>query len=261
MKTLRKIKIILIIFGVLILIGMGVIVARSFSPLKPEMLGRRFITSNPLDLSQIAGFSKYRSCAGHDFRNPVVATDKKEETPRSMKHYMMVRDGLRGRNGVVKALAPFDGKISEIDIDMGGPQDRQIWLTPDSINPEQWHFIFFHIDMDDGLREGSAVKAGQLIGTANLMRGPDMATGNFDIAVKLTRPMRVPAVDAPFAHMSQNVLDEYEKYGISETDTIILKEKRDAAPCPTVSGGDGPDVFFPSSWPADDVIWLKTNSM
>lgn len=253
----RKIKIILIIFGVLVLGGVGFIAAKSFSPPTAEMMDRKFITSNPLDLSQIAGFSKYRSCAGHDFRNPVAATSKKEDTPRSMKHYVMVRDGLRGENGVVKALAPFDGKISEIDVDMGGPQDQQVWLTPDSINPEQWHFVFFHIDLEDGLKEGSVVKAGQLVGTANLKRGPDGATGNFDIAVKLTRPMKVPSVDAPFAHMTDNVLDEYEKYGITKSDTIISKEERDVAPCPTVSGGGVPDIFFPSQWQAGDVVWLR----
>ena len=258
MKTgCNKIKIILIILGVLVVGGVGFIAAKSFSPPAAEMLGRKFIISNPLDLSQVVGFSKYRSCAGHDFRNPVAATGKKEDTPRSMKHYVMVRDGLRGKNGVVKALAPFDGKISEIDVDMGGPEDQQVWLTPDSINPEQWHFVFFHIDLEDGLKKGSAVKAGQLIGTANLARGPDGATGNFDIAVKLTRPMRTPAVDAPFAHMSPSVLDEYAKHGITESNTIISKEVRDASPCPTVAGGDGPDIFFPSQWSAGDIVWLK----
>ena len=253
----KKIKIILIIFGVLFLGGAGVIAVKSFSPLAPEMLGRRFITSNPLDISQIAGFSKYRSCAGHDFRNPAAATGKKESAPRSMKHYVKVRQDLRGKNGVVKALAPFDGKISEIDIDMGGPEDQQVWLTPDSINPEQWHFVFFHIDLDDGLKEGSVVKAGQLIGAANLARGPEGATDNFDIAVKITRPMRTPAVDAPFAHMSRSVLDEYAKYGITESNTIISEKERDASPCPTVSGGDGPDIFFPSQWSAEDIVWMK----
>ena len=256
-----KFKITLIILGVLILGGLGTAMAKFSSPLSPEKLNRRFITSNPLDLSQIAGFSKYRSCAGHDFRNPTAAAGKKEDTPRSMKHYVKARDDLRGKNGVVKALAPFDGKISKVDDDMGGPDDRQIWLTPESISPVQWHFIFFHIDLEDSLKKGSSVKAGQLIGTANLARGPNGATDNFDIAVKVTRPMRTPAVDAPFAHMAQDVLDEYAKYGINEDDVLISKEKRDSAPCPTVAGGDGPDVYFPSEWSADDIVWLRYSPM
>ena len=114
-----KIKITLIILGILIVGGLGIAMAIFSSPLSPEKLNRRFITSNPLDLSQIAGFSKYRSCAGHDFRNPTAAASKKEDTPRSMKHYVKVRGNLRGKNGVVKALAPFDGKISEIDMEKG----------------------------------------------------------------------------------------------------------------------------------------------
>ena len=252
-----KIKIILIILGVLILGGLGTAATKFSSPLSPEKLNRRFITSNPLDLSQIAGFSKYRSCAGHDFRNPTAATGQKEDTPRSMKHYVKVRDDLRGKNGVVKALAPFDGKISTIDDYLGGPEDRQVWLTPDSISPVQWHFIFFHIDLENSLKKGSSVKAGQIIGTANLARGPDGATDNFDIAVKITRPMRTPAVNAPFAHMTQDVLGEYAKYGIAENDLLVSKEKRDATPCPTVKWGDWPDAYFPSQWPADDIVWLR----
>src|SRR3989344_4201393 len=252
-----KIKITLIILGILIVGGLGIAMAIFSSPLSPEKLNRRFITSNPLDLSQIAGFSKYRSCAGHDFRNPTAATGKKEDTPRSMKHYVKVRGDLRGKNGVVKALAPFDGKISKVDDDMGGTDDRQIWLTPDSISPVQWHFIFFHIDLENSLKKGSSVKAGQIIGTANLARGPDGATDNFDIAVKITRPMRTPAVNAPFAHMTQDVLGEYAKYGIAENDLLVSKEKRDATPFPTVAGGEGHDIFFPSEWSANDIVWLK----
>ncbi len=256
MNIHRKTKIILIVVIVLLLGGASVMIAQWRTVATPDELSARFITANLLDLSQIAGFSKYRSCAGHDYRNPVASTGVKESSPRSMKHYVMVRDDLRGENGVVKALAPFDGKISVIDDDGGGIGDQQIWLTPDSISPRQWHFVFFHIDLADGLKKGSKVVVGQAIGTANLSRGPDSATGNFDIAVKYTRPFRVPALDAPFAHMAQNVLAEYAKYGLTEKDLAISEAERDAKPCPIVPGGEGPDVYFPDSWSPNDIVWL-----
>ncbi|MBI2448356.1 hypothetical protein HYV44_02230 [Candidatus Microgenomates bacterium] len=253
----RKTKIVLVVI-ILLLVGGLVVVANRFrSVATSEELSRKFIVANPLDLSQIVGFSKYRSCAGHDFRNPVAATGEKESTPRSMKHYVMVRDDLRGKNGVVKAIAPFDGTISVIDDDGGGPGDQQIWLTPESISPRQWHFVFFHIDLDDDLKKGSSVKAGQVIGTANLSRGPEGATGNFDIAVKFTRPMRTPAVDAPFAHMDDKVLSEYAQYGLTARDLVISEEKRDIEACPLASGSEGGDVYFSSQWSADDIAWLK----
>ena len=226
-----------------------------------EELNNRFVVSNPLDLSQIVAFSTYRSCAGHDFRGPVASTGKFEDTPRSMKHYVKVLPELHGQNGVVKALAPFDGKIYDVDDDAGGPGDQAIWLAPNTKSPRQWQFIFFHIDLDDSLKKGSEIKAGQLIGTANMTRGQSEGTDNFDIAVKFMRPMHRPAVDEPFAHMASNVLAEYAKYGITQTNVVIPKEKRDARPCPTISKPEwasGDDAYFPAQWSADDIIWLKT---
>src|SRR3989338_11524271 len=235
---------------------MAVVFSRS---LTPEETNHKFITSNPLDLSQISGFSKYRSCAGHDYRGPVATTGKMEDTPRSMKHYVKVRSDLQGKNGIVKAMAPFDGKIFKVDNDFGGPGDQQIWLTPNSISPRQWHFVFFHINLKEGLKKGSAVKAGDLIGTANLRRGPDNITSNFDIAVKFTRPMHRPAIDAPFNHASQNVLDEYKKYGVSANDFIITEKERDAVACkvdPTINYG-GPDAYFARETSPGDYLWLR----
>lgn len=252
-------KKLLISLGILLVGGLAIAMAKFASPLTQEELNQKFIIFNPLDLSQIAAFSKYRSCAGHDFRNPSAATGKKEATPRSLKHYIKVKSSLYGKNGVVKAFAPFDGKISVIDDDLGGPGDQQIWLTPDSISPRQWHFIFFHIDLEDNLKEGSAIKAGQLIGTANLRRGPDMATDNFDIAVKFTRPFRVPAVDAPFNHMAPDVLAEYERRGIGANDLIIPEKDRDAVAClidPNVNFG-GPDAYFAREGLPGDYLWLR----
>ena len=250
----KKTKIVLIIIAsifILLLVLAALATKLGAVPSTEERI-RKFIVSNPLDLSQIEGFSRYRSCAGHDFRAPNLS-GRKEDALSSMKHYVSVKSEFRGTIGEVKALAPFDGVISAVEDDFsGGSSDQQIWLTPDTRSPRQWHFIFFHITLADGLSKGSEVKVGQFICAANLRRGPDKATDNFDIAVKFTRPMNVPAIDAPFNHASEEVLAEYAGYGITEDDFIISEDERWSRPCPTIPDGEGPDVYFPSEAYNDD---------
>src|SRR3989344_3181502 len=253
----RAKKIILTLVGVAVL-GFGGMSVWFAGEVNGEEATRPFITTNPLDLTQIEGFSKYRSCMGHDFRAPTMSGEK-EKTPRSMKHYVMVKQKFQGTDDQVSAFAPFDGTISVIDDDLGGPGDQQIWLTPHSISPRQWHFVFFHINVKQGLEKGSNVKAGDVIGTANLKRGPDGTTGNFDIAIKFTRPLHRPALDAPFNHATQSVLDEYKKYGITASDLLISEEERDTVACqidPTINFG-GPDAYFSRNTSAENYFWIK----
>lgn len=227
-----------------------------------EELNEKFIVVNPLDLSQIRGFSKYRSCMGHDYRNPTVQEGVKESTPRSMKHYIKVKEELMGKNGVVKAIAPFNGQISNIEKrdPERKPYDQQIWLTPDenSISPRQWHFVFFHIDLRDDLEQGSKVKAGEVIGTAYMTRGPENSTDNFDMAVKFTRPMAVPAIDLPLAHATDQVLAEYEAYAVTLADIEISKEYRDKNFCKTTGDSQAGDVYFESNTDPNDMVYLDT---
>ena len=257
-KAMAWLKKIISVIIAVIALGFGGMSIWFAQDVSDEEAARRFITANPLDLSQIEGFSKYRSCMGHDFRAPNLSGEK-EATPRSQKHYVMVKPKFHGTIDKVSAFAPFDGIISVVDDDLGGPGDQQIWLTPDSISPRQWHFVFFHINLKRGLEKGSAVKAGDLIGTANLRRGPENTTGNFDIAVKFTRPMHRPAIDAPLNHAVQNVLDEYREYGVSANDFIIPEKERDAVACqidPNVNYG-GPDAYFARETSPGDYLWLK----
>ena len=223
-----------------------------------EEAARRFIGANPRDLSQIESFSKYRSCVGHDYRGPGLDGET-EATPRSMKHYARVKPEFRGTIDRVSAFAPFDGAVSVIDDDAGEPGDQQIWLTPDTRSPRQWHFVFFHINIKPGLKKGSAVKAGELIGTASMRRGPDQAADNFDIAMKFTRPLHRPAIDMPFAHAAENVLAEHRQYGVEPGDLLISEAERDARACvidPAINFG-GTDAYFSRETSPGDYIWLK----
>lgn len=261
LKTQKNLKWLLVI--PLIAVVFVVIIFIQFSgPISEKELNDTFIVVNPLDLSQIQGLSKYRSCAGHDYRSPTIQTGQKESTPRSMKHYIKIKEELRGKNGVVKAIAPFDGTISNIEKrdPERKPYDQQVWLTPDRTNPEnprQWNFIFFHIDLKDNLEEGSKVKAGEVIGYAYLTRGPENSTDNFDMAVKFTKPMAAPLLDLPLAHASDEVMEEYEKLGIALSDLEVSKEYRDQNPCPTTGESQMGDVFFPATSDTKDWIYFK----
>lgn len=230
--------------------------------LTEEELNEKFIVVNPLDLSQIYAFSKYRSCMGHDYRNPTARENIKESTPRSMKHYIKVKQELMGKNGVVKAIAPFNGYISNIEKKdpERKPYDQQIWLTPDngSKSPRQWHFVFFHIDLRDDLKQGSKIQAGEVIGTAYLTRGSENSTDNFDMAVKFTRPMASPAVDLPLSHATDEVLAEYEVYGVVLADMELSKEYRDQHLCKTTGGNQAGDVYFDPDTDPNDMVYLKT---
>lgn len=260
-KRLKWLKWLLVI--PLIVLALFLVMGIKYSGLPSEReLGEKFITTNPIDLSQIRALSKYRSCAGHDYRGPLVSTGKKEATPRSMKHYIKVNEALAGKNGVIKAIAPFDAVISNIEKrdPERTPENQQIWLTPDTSSkvPRQWHFVFFHIDLKDGLDVGSKVKAGDVVGYAYMTRGPENTTDNFDMALKFTRPMAAPAIDLPLSHASDEVLAEYEKYGVTLENLVIAEDFRDENACPTTGEGLVGDVYFlPTSDPNDYLYLTK----
>ncbi|MBI4120740.1 MAG: hypothetical protein HY457_00585 [Parcubacteria group bacterium] len=258
-------KVLLVIVSIVALGFAGMAFGFSYLPTSTE-ISQQFITANPVDLEQIAAFSQYRSCAGHDHRHPTVATGEFEKTPRSMKHYVKARPEYRGTQDKVSVFAPFEGEISLIDNDLGGPGDQQIWLTPDTHNPaipRHWQFVFFHINLDPSLREGARVSAGQRIGFANLARGPERETDNFDFAVGFTRPLHQPAGDEVFSHMNADVLAEYKQYGITPDTLVITEAYRDTHDCPLLpleQNGPGQDpqtIYFPPESGAHEYIFLQ----
>ncbi|MEK7624016.1 MAG: hypothetical protein AAB408_05140 [Patescibacteria group bacterium] len=253
------------LFAFFAIVGIFTIITVGFSrlPTVAEQ-SQRFIFASPFDLSQVSALSQYRSCIGHDYRGPMVATGKFEASPRSLKHYVKVKPEFRGTVDAVPVFAPFDGQVSLVHDDFGAPGDQQIWLTPHTDTPEiprQWQFIFFHIKLDPALGKGSTVAAGQKIGTANLRRGPDNATDNFDIAMKFTRPLHRPAIDSVFHHMTNEVLKEYEEFNIRPADLIISEEYRDRHACPFLpmgQGGQDPNtIYFPPEAGSNEYIFLQ----
>lgn len=252
---------------VVVLVGGFVAMAAGFTyPVTEAEISQQFITAHPFDPAQVAAISQFRSCAGHDYRGPLVTTGRIEASPRSLKHYVNVKPEYRGTTDAVSVFAPFDGTISVVDDDLGGPGDQQVWLTPAAVHPaipRQWQFVFFHISLDSSLYEGTRVTAGQKIGTANLARGPEGATDNFDIAMKFTRPLRRPALDAVWHHMTPELLAEYARLGVTPKNLIIPEEYRDAHDCPQLPRPPaGPEydpgtIYFPPEAGRGDYVWLK----
>ncbi len=225
-------KIILTVGLVLVVLGAVMFSAGSKKP------GHKikFINASPIDLSQTARISVFRSCVGHDYSG--FGPEGEHESNRSMKHYIDPIGSLERSQGQVKAFAPFDGRVTTIETDQN-PRGRQIWLEP--FQAPGWQFIFFHVDPLTEIQKGSKVEAGRLLGYANLKEA-----ANFDIGLKYFRARQI--FDSPFNFMTGDLLAEYAIFGLTPDNIIIKKSKRDSRPC---SFGQGSGE--------EDYLELKTN--
>ncbi|MBI2549579.1 hypothetical protein HYV83_00170, partial [Candidatus Woesearchaeota archaeon] len=200
----------------------------------------KLIIANPLDLSQIARISKFRSCYGHDYSG--LNIEGENETLRSMKHYIEFSSKFLGSKNAVKVFAPFEGKIAEI-LEAGG---KQIFISADK--DPQWNFIFFHITIEPDIKVGTAVKAGQLVGHAYVREWP-----NFDFALKeFSRTGET--FESPFLHMQDSILDEYASYGVTPENIIVTRQFRDIHPCPIKGAIDGEEAFTGETEKEDFVV-------
>ena len=199
-----------------------------------------FIVANPINLSQIAEISKFRSCVGHDYSG--LNSNGEKETLRSMKHYLEPLPSLVGTDKIT-IFAPFDGKISEM---RDGAPGNQMYIAADS----GWQFIFFNVTPAAGIEKGMSVKAGQQLGTAST------EIHNFDIAVKKFGWHQI--FDSPFLHMKKTVLDEYAQHGVTPENVILPKDSRDADPCP-VDGERNGDATFSFRDHSLDYVVLRSD--
>lgn len=225
----------LILLFFLSLIFVGGCVTQKVSEVE-ELQEGKLIVANPLDLSQIAKISKFRSCVGHDYSG--LNSEREKETLRSMKHYIDPHTTLIGSKDAVKVFAPFDGRVSQVDTSYPG---NQVFISAE--RSPSWQFVYFHIDPLSNIQKGVDVRAGQLIGYAS----EDIQV-NFDFGIKKFG-IRGQIFDSPFLHMSDEILEEYESHGITLNNIIITKVERDNNPCPTKGYANG-DANFLS--PDDD---------
>lgn len=189
------------------------------------------------------------------------------EMKRNMKHYLLVYPELRKEN-TVEIYSPYDGYISILRADMKDLLEGEIWIAPDrgiltALPPiNLWMFSFEHVQPRKGLKVGTKVKAGELIGYASFLVA-ERTEPTFDaIYGKLGLPMKtIDNWNSPFGdlnslfdHMSEEVYAQYEKKGITREKIVVSKEERDNNPC--TYRGDGP--YFQNE--DDSPNWVVLNS-
>lgn len=208
----------------------------------------KYITASPVDLSQIQGLSKYRSCAGHvrDGYN----FNQELENDRSMKHYFYPILAYQGTLDKVKLFSPVDGEITYIDYEkdkVGGRPQNGGGLHISPTMDKNASVVLGHIYTVKDYMVGDMVNAGELVGYASL------GEKGFDFDVDLSTQGGTGAYNGRevlgsiFDHMTPEVLSEFAKYGITPENTKFTKEYRDAHTCnypepgPEHSGRDNSD--------------------
>lgn len=182
----------------------------------------KFITSSPIDLSQISGISKVRSCAGHDYSGENIKGEI--ETNRSMKHYAVPLQQFNNTKGQVKIFAPWDGKIAKIEAaSKAGSTGSSIYFKYDG-----WWFEFGHVEPLENLKVGQKVASGQLIGYVEPSNGSafDLQFYHSGKYVDWNK-----GIDSYINHLSAEVMAQYNKYGFNTENMVITKEYRDQHPC------------------------------
>lgn len=188
----------------------------------------QFIQADFIDLDQIAYISKFRSGSGHDFSG-------NGEKCRSMKHYFNTPDTqekmdiMNKNNGIPPApdgngdipiYSPVDGKITSVQEEQM-PIGVQVYIRPDANS--EFTIRLFHIYLSDGVKKGSAVKAGQKIGVISKNQ-------NTDIAISKGSMFGQNFISY-FDVMPDSIFKSYQDRGAkSRADFIISKEERDAKP-------------------------------
>ncbi len=69
--------------------------------------------------------------------------------------------------------------------------------------------------------------------------------------------MAAPAIDLPLAHATDEVIDQYKKYGVVLSDLIVSEEYRDQNLCPTTGESQAGDVYFLPTSDPKDFVYLK----
>lgn len=187
----------------------------------------KFIQADFIDLDKIYSISKFRSGSGHDFSSS-------GEKCRSMKHYFNTQDTREKltlfdrNNGLppkpdgandINIYSPVDGEIVDVQSDQM-PIGKQIHIRPKS-NPD-YTVRLFHIYLDNNLKKGSSVTAGQKIGVISQYQNTDIAIMGGGFGRNFI---------SYFDVMPDNVFAIYQKRGVKSRDELIIsKEARDADP-------------------------------
>jgi len=229
----RKTKIVIIFILIFLIVG-SQLAKRSMNELRhygpKEEAQVPEITSAPWDFNTTYAVSYFRSGVGHDYT--YHAWDG--EVCRSMKHYInfpYVVNGVVTRSipekneRKINLYAPFDGvfSIRMPGIDPTNPNRKVlgIELQVHSAENHFWYIRFMHVDAIPGLKSGSRVKSGELIGSV----GPRDA---FDISYEANIEGKKVAYLSVFAKMTPNVFAPFSKLGMKQNDFILTSAQADA---------------------------------
>lgn len=200
------------------------------------------ITANFVNLDQIAAITKFRSCQGH-----IVVPQDGSETRSNMKHYFYLKKEFTKEQGQVPLYAPFDGYVTDIFDGDGEFSDRNPASRDVSLGTKKgftarsaWAMTILHIIPVETLKEGDAIKAGELLGHVSLELIPPYFAFDVTYAKMGTMPKQIDnwrspykALESVFDHMDKNVLAQYDaRFGVGAAqDFSVAKATRDASPC------------------------------
>jgi len=205
--------------------------AESFDPDNVPQIAK----ANFTELDKFSRMSKLRSVVGHDYSFETAEFDPDGLNCRSMKHYL-VPAGVPRENSryastphtfewmSIKFFAPTDGVIKNVHRSTNeyGPE-AQFAVT--SNDHPGYLFNYYHVKLLPDLDTGSAVTAGQQIGTL----GDEGSWG--EIAVQVQIGPKENHLLSFLQVATDEVLDEYKVRGLNTvSDVIITREQRDANP-------------------------------
>lgn len=196
---------------------------------RPTPQPARYLTAHSLDPAAVARISRFRSGAGHDFSDDA-------ETCRSMKHYLVPRDGIAAADLVIRA--PAAGVIDGLDPEWAG---IKVTLAPDAAPDER--VVIFHVATRAGLAIGDRVAPGDVLG-----HHATLETWS-DVAIEDRAHGGYRLVSA-FERLSDALWAEWQARGITDRAALIIpRAERDARPlaCAAPHGPfDAPDG--PGDW-------------
>ena len=205
--------------------------AESFDPDNIPKIAK----ANFTELDKFSRMSKLRSVVGHDYSFETAEFDPDGLSCRSMKHYF-VPAGVPRENMLymstphtfewmsIKFFAPTDGVIKNVHRSTNEYGTEAQFAVTSNDHPG-YFFNYYHVKLLPDLDTGSAVTAGQQIGTL----GSEDAWG--EIAVQVQIGPNESYLLSFLQVATDEVLEEYKARGLNTvSDVIITREQRDANP-------------------------------
>jgi hypothetical protein len=167
-----------------------------------------------IELEMIQAISKFRSCAGHEYRDDF-------EAGCSMKHYFRPKESIDWTK--IAISAPVAGQVVSISQELLPNSGQQVLIQ--SSEYPAFIFCLFHVEPGPFLKVGEDLVPGQIIG-----HHVGRITCS-DVAVKCLTSAGKRNVSY-FELLTDSVFDGYRIRGIaSRSQMIINPEHRRANPC------------------------------